>query len=367
MKYYLIAGERSGDLHASALIDAIKLQDPEAEFRAWGGDLMEQAGAKLVKHYREMAFMGLWEVIRNLPTISRFLRACEQDLLAHRPDALILIDYPGFNLRMARFAHQHGLKVFYYISPKLWAWNQKRAHQIKAHVDRMFVIFPFEKEFYQQYDYEVDFVGNPLLDTVSAFRPNPDFRVVNGLSARPLIAVLPGSRRQEVEKNLEVMLAVVNQFPEYDFVVAAVNNLPAELYHRLPPGVQVAYEQTYDLLSEAVAALVTSGTATLETALFGVPQVVCYKTSALTYAVGRMLIKVPFLSLVNLVARKEVVPELIQQEMNPPHLSEQLRKILPGGSHREAQLQDYSQLRSQLGTGNAANRTAELIVQHLHG
>jgi lipid-A-disaccharide synthase len=367
MKYYLIAGERSGDLHAANLIKALKREDSQATFRAWGGDAMQKAGAELVRHYRELAFMGFWEVFKNLRTLSRFINECQADILANRPEVLILVDYAGFNLRIAKFARANGIKVFYYISPKVWAWNQKRAWKIKALVDRMFVIFPFEKEFYRKFAYEVDYVGNPLLDEIAAFAPDPSFRQQHQLDDKPIIALLPGSRQQEVEKMLEVMLSVKIHLPGYQFVVAAVTNLPATFYEGLARqyGIRVVYDKSYDLLAQATAALVTSGTATLETALFEVPQVVCYRLSWASYQITKMLIRVKFISLVNLIANREVVPELIQAELNPDRLLRELQNILPGSAGRETQLAGYREIKEMMGTAGASATTARLMVGYL--
>nr|WP_295921118.1 lipid-A-disaccharide synthase [uncultured Dyadobacter sp.] len=367
MKYYLIAGERSGDLHGSNLIKGIRENDSDAQFRGWGGDMMEAEGMQLVTHYKDTAFMGFLEVIMNLRTISGFLKKCKADILAYQPDALILIDYPGFNLRIASFAKPKGLKVFYYISPKVWAWNQKRAWKIKANVDHMFVIFPFEVDFYKKYDYQVDYVGNPLMDAINAFTPDPHFREKHNLDDRPVIALLPGSRKQELIGMLNVMLTARRHFPEYQFVIAGVKNLPAALYQQYLAGDQarIVYESTYDLLSVATAALVTSGTATLETALFKVPEVVCYRTSSFSYVVAKRLIRVPFISLVNLILQKEAVRELIQHELNEEQLVEELRRILPGGSGYLQKKEDYEQLANLVGGPGASVRTGRLIAKYI--
>lgn len=332
-----------------------------------GGDMMQQAGATLVKHYKDLAFMGFWEVAKNLPTILGFMKECQRDILAYKPDVLVLVDYAGFNMRIARFAKKQGVKVFYYISPKVWAWNQSRALKIKENVDRLFVIFPFEVEFFKGYEYEVDYVGNPLLDAVATFVPNPIFRQENNLPDKPIIALLPGSRKQEVEQMLEVMLGVVTQFTQYQFVIAAIRNLPEAFYEPFTrvPHVSIVYEQTYDLLANAEAALVTSGTATLETALFEVPQVVCYKTGAISYMIARTLIQIEYISLVNLIAGKEVVKELIQQNFNVPALVYELKKILKGSEYRAEQLNDYKKIKNRIGEPGASERTAKLMVNYL--
>ncbi len=364
MNYYLIAGERSGDLHGANLIKGIRSRDPQARFRGWGGDLMKEEGMELVTHYREAAFMGFLEVVRNLGTILRMLNRCRRDVEAWRPDALILIDYPGFNLRMARFARKAGIRVFYYISPKVWAWNQDRALKIRRDVDRMFVIFPFEVEFYRKYDYEVEYVGNPLMDAIASFRPDPGFRAAHGLEGERVIALLPGSRLQEISKILDDMLRVIPFFPDHRFVVAGVKDLPASLYHAAlrHPRVQVVDEAAYDLLSVSEAALVTSGTATLETALLDVPEVVCYKTSNFSYQLAKRLVRVPYISLVNLISGKEVVRELIQGALTTDNLVRELKSIVEGGAGRAAQLSEYARLRDLVGAPGASERTGARIV-----
>ncbi|WP_128543892.1 lipid-A-disaccharide synthase [Larkinella soli] len=370
MTYYLIAGERSGDLHGGNLIRAIRHHDPEARFRAWGGEQMEEAGATLVRHYREMAFMGFLEVVQNLGTIRKNLNDCRKDLLESRPDVLILIDYAGFNLRMARFAKRQGIRVFYYISPKVWAWNQKRALKIKATVDRMFVILPFEVDFYRRFDYQVDYVGNPLMDAIAAFRPDPRFLPETGLAAdgKPIVALLPGSRRQEVTGILPVMLAASRQFPDYQFIVAGVSNLPRSLYDPLLagyPDVPLVIDKTYDLLTVSTAALVTSGTATLETALLNIPEVVCYRTSWISFQIASRLIAVSYISLVNLILDREAVRELTQEGLSPENATVELKKILPGGPERERQLTDYAELQKKVGGPGASERAGILMVNHL--
>lgn len=369
MKYYLIAGERSGDLHGANLMKGIKANDPGAQFRGWGGDMMQAEGMELVTHYKDTAFMGFLEVALNLRKIAGFLKKCKKDILAYQPDCIILIDYPGFNLRMAAFGKEKGIKTFYYISPKVWAWNQKRAWKIKKNVDRMFVIFPFEINFYQKYDFTVDYVGNPLMDAIEAFTPDPDFKRKNHLDdTRPVIALLPGSRRQEIINMLDLMLTVQPHFAGYQFVIAGVRNLPAELYEKYAAvdNVSIVYESTYDLLSVSEAALVTSGTATLETALLGIPEVVCYKTSGFSYAIAKKLIRVPFISLVNLIMDKEVVRELIQDELNESQLVSELGAILKNGPGRETQLEDYSKLKMLVGGKGASERAGALMVNYLH-
>jgi lipid-A-disaccharide synthase len=367
MKYYLIAGERSGDLHGSHLIKELKQLDQQAEIRCWGGNLMEQAGGSLVVHYKNLSFMGIWEVFKNLLTIKKYLDFCKQDLLEYRPDVLVLIDYPGFNLRIAEFAHDQGLKVCYYISPKLWAWNQKRAAKVKKYVDQMYAILPFEREFFQKYDYQVNYVGNPLVHTIDQFLTTGRDSIEGLDSDKPVIAVLPGSRRQEIEHMLTAMLALIRDFPQCKFVVAAVDNVPMELYQRASEieNVTVVTNQAYELLAVARVAMVTSGTASLETALFDVPQIVCYKTSWLTYWTGRFLIKVPYLSLVNLIADAQVVPELIQGDYHKENLVKYLSGLLEDGPARTQQLAGYRKVRMLLGNKDAAKATARHILEFI--
>lgn len=371
MKYYLIAGEASGDLHGSNLMKALKVEDPAADFRIWGGDLMQEAGGELRKHYRDLAFMGFVEVLKNLRTIVRNLRFCEQDILAYQPDALILIDYPGFNLRIAKWAKQQGIKVLYYISPQIWAWHTSRVHQIKANVDRMYVILPFEKDFYAKYDCEVDFVGHPLLDVVKDYAAVPDFRSKNGLTESPIIALLPGSRKQEIIRMLSVMLEMVPLFPQYQFVIAGAPSMPAAFYEQIlaekqrPQNVKLVQKQTYALLSQAEAALVTSGTATLETALFQVPEVVCYRGNNLSYQIAKRLINVKYISLVNLIVDKPLVKELIQNEFNSKVLHTELEKILQPATRQEIKV-GYAELQLLMGDAGASLRTARMMHEKIN-
>ena len=367
MKYFLIAGERSGDLHGGNLVKALRREDPDANCRGFGGDYMAEGGMQVVVHYEKMAFMGFVEVVANLPTILGLFKRAKQEILKFRPDVIVLIDYAGFNLRMAKWAKEQGFKVYYYISPKIWAWNQKRALKIKQYVDRMFVIMPFEQEFYDRWGMQVDFVGNPLLDAIREFTPNPQFRQQNHLSGKPIVALLPGSRKQEVASLLQVMLPVSRQYPDYTFVVAGLTTLPAVLYAPASeyPNVHIAYDQTYDLLSQATAAVVASGTATLETALFEVPQVVVYKAGWATYQIAKRLITVQYISLANLVAGEGLVPELIQEAFTVERLQAELKKILPGGSERSRQLQGYEKLKEAMGEMAASEQTARLMVQYL--
>lgn len=367
MNYYLIAGERSGDTHAAHLLRELKSQDPTADFRYWGGDQMEAEGGHLVRHYRELAVMGFWETATSLLKFRGFLKECQRDILAYRPDVLILVDYGGFNLRMAAWAKAQGIRVFYYISPKIWAWNQSRVEKIKALVDKMFVILPFEPEFYQRFDYKVDYIGNPTADEVGSFKPNPEFMAQHGLDPdRQIIAVLPGSRKQEIEEMLHEMLAVLPAFQNYQFVVAGVSNLDRAYYaHFERNGIKLVFDQAYDLLSRASAALVTSGTATLETALFGVPQVVCYRTSGLTYMIGKAVIKVPYISLVNLIVGRTVVEEFIQSEFTARNLLDELKRLLTDEAYIAKQKTGYAELRDKLGQHNAARQAAALMINYL--
>jgi lipid-A-disaccharide synthase len=365
MKYYIIAGERSGDLHGSNLIKGIRKHDPEAQIRAWGGEMMQSAGAEIVKHYRDLAFMGFFEVVKNLPTILGFLTFCKKDIKNFQPDVIILIDYAGFNMRVAKFAKLNGFKTFYYISPKVWAWNQSRALNIKKFVDKLFVIFPFEKDFFKQYDYEVEYVGNPLFDAIADFTPAENFKKEARLGQKPIIALLPGSRKQEVEMMLSLMMSQVYEFPDYQFVIGAVSNLPKELYARWQSifPVKIVIDDAYNLLSVADAALVTSGTATLETALFNVPQVVCYKGGWAAYQVYKRVIRVPFVSLVNLIAGREVVKELLQYDLTKENLTAELTKITLNQTTRQEQLNGYAEIKNKLGEKGASERAGSLMVQ----
>ena len=369
MKYYLIAGERSGDFHAANLMRSLREQDPAAEFRCWGGDMMQEAGGELVHHYQEMAIMGFWEAATSILKFRGYLKECQRDMLAWQPDVVILVDYAGFNMRVAKFAKAAGLKVFYYISPKIWAWNQGRVHQVKQLVDKMFVILPFEQEFYQRFDYKVDYIGNPTADAVAEFQKTEDFYERNNLDPqRPIIAVLPGSRKQEIEEMLYEMVAILPPFLDYQFIVAGVDNLDPNYYANFERNnVRILFDQTYDLLAHATAALVTSGTATLETALFDVPQVVCYRTSAVSYAIGKAVIKVPHISLVNLIAGREVVKELIQGEFNARNLVTELKKVTADEQFIAQQKAGYAQIREKLGQQRAANKAAKLMVGYLKG
>ena len=373
MKYYIIAGEASGDLHASNLVRELKKKDPEAEVRGWGGDLMRDAGVSIVRHYKDTAIMGFVNVLRKLGTLKANIRYCREDIRKWNPDVVILVDYAGFNLRIARFAKRIGLKVFYYISPKLWAWNTGRVKQIKRYVDRMYTIFPFETEFYRHYDYPVYYGGNPLVDAIAS-RPCQeetfaDFIHANGLPDRPIIALLAGSRKQELKYVLPMMLRMVPYFPEYQFVIAGAPSRAAEDYapYVKDVPVHIVYGETYRLVSQAKAALVTSGTATLETALLRTPQVVCYNGEAprLSYFLFKTVVKVKYISLVNLIYGGEAVKELMMQYLTEDNLRRELSRILTDASAREKMLNAYDEIIRRLGSPGASARFAGMMVEAL--
>jgi lipid-A-disaccharide synthase len=373
MRYYIIAGEASGDLHSSNLVKHIKLNDPSAEFRGWGGDLMQKQGVHLVKHYRDLAFMGFVEVVQHLPTILKNIDFCKQDITDYKPDVLILVDYPGFNLRIAKFAKQAGFKVVYYISPQVWAWKSSRVHTIKEVVDKMLVIFPFETEFYAKYDYKVDFVGHPLLDVIS--EPSQADRAAfikeNNLPDKPIIALLPGSRKQEIGNMLPIMEEVADAFPNYQFVIGGAPSSQDAWYKDFlqKKNVSLVRDKTYGLLHNASAALVTSGTATLETALWGVPEAVCYRSKGIagniSYLLAKQLIgkKLKFIAIVNLIMQREVVKEFIQHTLTPANLIAELKKMLEDTTYRSNMLQDLKQVREKLGGPGASAKAASLITQ----
>ena len=369
MKYYLIAGEASGDLHGANLMRALQQIDPEAEFRFWGGDRMEAVGGKLIKHYRDLAFMGFWEVVTNLRTILRNIDFCKRDITQYQPDALIFIDYPGFNMRIAKWAKEIGIPTHYYISPQIWAWKENRIKAIKRDVDAMYVILPFEKDFYEgKHQYPVHFVGHPLLDAIAARKEVSEevFKRENGLDERPIIALLPGSRKQEIAKMLSVMLSVVGSYHQYQFVIAGAPSQEYDFYKQFikEENVHFVTGKTYDLLSHAHAALVTSGTATLETALFNVPEVVCYRGNWISYEIAKRVISLKYISLVNLIMDAPIVTELIQGELNTKNLKTELDKLL-NPEHRAKLLKDYKTLREKLGNEGASERTASLIVSSM--
>ncbi|MFH6992172.1 lipid-A-disaccharide synthase [Flavobacterium sp. FlaQc-48] len=369
MKYYIIAGEASGDLHGSNLMKALYEEDPQAEIRFWGGDLMQKAGGTLVKHYKELAFMGFVEVIFNLKTILNNIKICKKDILEFQPDVLIFIDYPGFNMRIAKWAKSLNYKTHYYISPQIWAWKENRIKAIKHDIDKMFVILPFEKSFYEdKHHFPVDFVGHPLIDAIQNQPPFDEtvFRKENQLGEKPIIAILPGSRQQEITKMLSVMLSVVDDFQDYEFVIAGAPSQDFEFYQQFISNKNIKFisNKTYDLLRSSTAALVTSGTATLETALFKVPEVVCYKGSSISYQIAKRIITLKYISLVNLIMDEEVVTELIQNECNTKRIKEELQKLLEP-RYREKLLKNYDILEQKLGGVGASKKTAKLIVTDL--
>lgn len=363
-KLYIIAGEASGDLHGSNLVKSLQQKGPSVSYRFWGGDKMEsQTKQKAVKHIRDLAFMGFAEVVMNLRTILGNINFCKEDILKFRPDAIVMIDYPGFNLRIAEWAKEQGIKVIYYVSPQIWAWKQNRVHKIKKVVDKMFVILPFETEFYQRFDYDVEYVGHPLLDAIHQYKANnhPVFENED----KEIIALLPGSRKQEISRKLPVMLEAIKDFSNYRVVIAGAPSLDEEFYTSFPlsKGSEIVFGKTYDVLNVAKAALVTSGTATLETALFKVPQVVCYKASPISYHIAKRLVKIKYISLVNLILDKLCVVELIQGECNPKRIASELKAVLPGGKKREEVLKDYQELAKLLGGGGASDRIADGILK----
>ncbi len=372
MKYYIIAGEASGDLHGSNLINALKKEDRDAQFRVWGGDKMQAASGNLVKHYKEHAFMGIVPVIRNYSIIRNNFKLAEKDIAEYAPDALILIDFSGFNLRIAKRVKPLGFSIFYYISPQVWAWRQHRVYKIRELIDRMFTILPFEKAFYKKYNYNVEYVGHPLLDSIAEFKKGftmekQEFLEKNKLSGKPVIAILPGSRKQELQAQLPIMVETSRNFPDHQFVVAGMSSLNREIYTGCFKDfdVKMVFDQTYALLSFAEAALVTSGTATLETALFKVPEVVCYRAGYFSYFLVKALIKIKFISVVNLIMDKPVVKELIQNELSVQNVNKELNKLLNDTSYREQMLQNYTKLEKMLGGEGASLRAAQGMVKFL--
>ncbi|MFN2395929.1 MAG: lipid-A-disaccharide synthase [Bacteroidales bacterium] len=370
MKYYLIAGEASGDLHASNLIKAIKHRDPDAEFRAWGGDRMQKEGATIVKHINELSFMGFAEVLLNLSTILNNIKLCKADIIDYQPDAVIFIDYPGFNLRIASFVRKQNIKTIYYISPQVWAWHKSRVKKIIRDIDKMLVILPFEQDFYHKYNYDVEFVGHPLLDALEKidYIPESDFRRKNNLGDNsPIIALLPGSRKQEISRMLGTMCKASDNFPGYQFVIAGTNAHSEDYYKQFTEkrDIPVVFDQTYNLLRNSYAAIVTSGTATLETALIGVPQIVCYKANTISYQIAKRLVDLEFISLVNLIMDEEVVKEMIQNDFNITNLVNELREITENDLYREEILDKYKLLRKKLGDTGASAKAAETITEFL--
>jgi len=369
MRYYLIAGEASGDLHASNLMKALKVKDPNAQFRFWGGDLMQAVGGVQVTHYQELAFMGFWEVFKNITTLSKFIKKCKQDIAAYNPDVLILVDYAGFNLRIAPFAKKMGIPVHFYIAPKVWAWNEKRVQKLKKFIDELYVIFPFEKDFFEKkHHYPVHYVGNPLQDVIVGRRPidGKAFREKYQLGEKPIIVLLPGSRSQEIKHMLPLMTKMANHFVDYQFVIAGAPKKDRSFYTEISNNKNIGFvpNQTYDLLSISYAALVTSGTATLETALFKIPQVVCYKSSKLSYFIAKSLVKdLKYISLVNLVMDAPIVTELIQNQYNKTLLQKELIKILDH-KNRNTIFENYLALEEKLGGKGASENVAEIIIRN---
>lgn len=372
MKYYVIAGEASGDLHASNLIKEIRKIDLQAQFRGFGGDLMESAGMTVLKHYRDLAFMGLVPVIMNIRTIKKNFRFCEQDLLNFHPDVLILVDYPGFNLRMAKFAKEHGIRTFYYISPKIWAWKKRRVYRVKAYVDELFAIFPFEAGFYKQYDYPVNYVGNPLLDAILEKKPEtdfPKFYTENQLPEKQVLALLPGSRRGEISVLLPTMLKAAAQFPEFQCVIAGAPSIPEDYYRQYmgDSKVPVIWNKTYEILVHSRAAIVSSGTATLETAILNIPQVVVYQMTPnwLFNYLKKFFLRTKWVSLVNIILGREAVTELIQSDFTLKNVVAELEKIVRNPANEQRMLNDYRDMRIKLGEPGASKRAAELMVKKL--
>ncbi|MFI5203402.1 MAG: lipid-A-disaccharide synthase [Flavobacteriales bacterium] len=372
LKLFFVVGEASGDLHASNLIHALKKNKPDIEIEAWGGDLMEAQGARIKKHYRELAFMGFIEVVKNLRTILRNLDICEKQILEFKPDAVVLVDYPGFNIRIAKKLKKQGIKVIYYISPQVWAWKQSRVHKLKEVVDEMYVILPFEPAFYQKFGMKVEFVGHPLLDAIQNFsatlQTREEFCSEYGLDpSKKIVAILPGSRKQEIDVKLPVMMKMPMRFPEFQFVIAGAPSVPDEWYHRsiFDEKTIIIRNKTYQLLSHSHAAMVTSGTATLETALFGVPEVVCYKGSNISYQIAKRLVKVKYISLVNLIMDEMLVTELIQHDFKEDKLQFELSRVLIDTDYRTRLMLGYELLRQKLGGAGASQHTASLLLKSM--
>jgi len=368
MKYYIIAGEASGDLHASNLMKEIKIKDPSAEFRFLGGDLMKEQGGTLIKHFKETAYMGFIDVLIHLRAILKNIKFTKTDIQDYKPDVLILVDYPGFNLRIAEYAHELGLKVYYYISPKIWAWKQSRVEKIKKYINKLFIIFPFEKEFYKKHNYEVEYVGNPIMDAIEIKEADfKKFKKSYNLKDKEIIALLPGSRKQEIKHNFPLMIKTAEFFPEYQFVVAAASSLEKSVFQKYikNKNIKLIYNNTYDILRHSKAAIVTSGTATLEAAVLNVPELVCYKGEHISYQIAKRLVKVDFISLVNLVMKKEVIKEFIQYNMTLENIVSELKQILNNTVYRKKMLSHFEEMRSLLGGRGASERTADIIVKSL--
>ena len=374
MKYYLIAGEASGDLHGSNLMKGLLRSDPQAEFRFWGGDLMAAVGGRehLAKHYRDASFFGIGEIVRRLPTVLAQIRECKRDIVAYAPDVLVLIDYPGFNFRMAKFAHGCGIRVFYYISPKVWAWKEHRVERIRRYVDKLFIIFPFEVEYFARRGIDAVYEGNPLMDAIAercaAMPPREEFFRANGFGARSVIALLAGSRRSEIKANLPLMADLARKFPDRQFVVTGVSWLDRSIYEQYiaDSGIRYVCDQTYETLAAAEAAVVTSGTATLETALLGIPEVVVYRTLWFQVKLQPYVLNVPWVSLVNLNLGREAVAEIIQSGLDITRAERELRAVVEGGSKREKMLSDFDELRKVIGGPGASDRFAARMVAELH-
>ena len=367
-KLFIIAGEASGDLHGSNLIRSLKELDETIQIQCWGGDKMKEAGGQVMKHIRELSFMGFVEVLLNLRTILRNFKTCKSQLIDFEPDALVLIDFPGFNLRMAEWAKNRGIPVFYYISPQIWAWKQSRVHQIKRCVDKMYVILPFEESFYARFDYPVEYVGSPLLDAIEQHiehaASHESFRVRHHLDQRPILALVPGSRKQEIKRKLPLMLKAAEFFPTHQVIITGAPAIEYSYYQQyIGNNHLVVFNETYDVLKEAEIAAVTSGTATLETALIGTPQVVCYKGSFLSYLIARLLIKVRFISLVNLIMDREIVKELIQHECTAWTVQQELHSLISDQPKRERVIKDYNELRDLLGKGGASKKVAQSLLK----
>jgi lipid-A-disaccharide synthase len=366
MRYYIIAGEKSGDMYGGRLVTALRQLDNQALCRGYGGNCMQQAGVDLVAHYQELAVMGIG-FFQSFIKLYKHLKHCKKDIEQFQPDAVIFIDYAGFNLRIAKFAKGKHMKTFYYISPKLWAWNVKRVQTIKAYVDQIFSIFPFEKDFYKQYNYHtVEYVGNPLIEEVKLYNKDPKFIYNNSLDKRPIIALLPGSRIQEIVRLLPVMLTLVPKLPAYQFIIAGISELPTQLYKPAQlQGVTIVYDKVQDILTHASIAIVTSGTATLETAYLNIPQVVVYKTDLLTYTFAKWLVKLHYISLVNILSRKEVVRELIQEKLTPDSLLNAVNDLITDSDLKHKQLASYKDIKNLLGDHEASKNTANSIIRAL--
>lgn len=362
----MLAGERSGDLHGSNLIKALFKKQPKLDIACWGGDMMQEAGAKVSVHYRQLAFMGFWEVFKNLLTIRKLLKLCKDEILDYKPDLIVLIDYAGFNLKIAEFAKSHNISVHYYIPPKAWAWNASRATKLARFVDKVYAILPFEIDFFRSYGVNVEYVGNPLIDAIESYKASETFS--DKYDKNKTVAILPGSRFQEVNSMLGLMTSIMQSRPNYTFLIAAVDNLPNELYQDAGKltNVELIYDGTYDILGNARAAIVTSGTATLETALLNCPQVVCYKTSPVTYAIAKSLVKIKFISLVNLIADKEIARELIQYDFNEEVLNTELTRLLDDETYRASMFDGYEEVRKRVTDQSASETTSSHILETLN-